>query len=211
MGRVCDYCFKKIILERMKSNGLLSLDEYFEIDCAHRHSNSNEQSEENVDVERFYGINRKWRRVIAHNYEKLDPFDDELKQLIKAGIPSVIRGHIWLQMVNLNGIKNESAETETKQDNESKEDIYALIEKDLQRTFPIHSCFKIEKNIDCLREILTKYAVRNPVIGYCQSMNFLGAICLLFLDNQTGFAMFAHILEKICCLFDEYFYHQTDI
>ena len=39
------------------------------------------------------------------------------------------------------------------------------------------------------------YSWHNPEIGYCQSMNFIAAVCLLYVDEPTAFAMLATIVE----------------
>jgi hypothetical protein len=39
--------------------------------------------------------------------------------------------------------------------------------------------------------------VRNPVIGYCQSMNIIAATLLLFLEEEDAFYLFVSIIEKI--------------
>jgi len=53
------------------------------------------------------------------------------------------------------------------------------IEKDLRRTFPGHTLFESEEGKSMLRRILLAYALRNPSVGYCQSMNVLAAFILL--------------------------------
>jgi hypothetical protein len=56
--------------------------------------------------------------------------------------------------------------------------------QDLHRTFPGHKLFEAsaagtESELICkMRRILVAYALRNPNVGYCQSMNFLtGLLC----------------------------------
>ncbi|KAM0720848.1 hypothetical protein Q7P37_003133 [Cladosporium fusiforme] len=82
------------------------------------------------------------------------------------------------------------------------------IERDLNRTFPDNAHFKPDpttaaeaqngvagnsgrKSVDpevpvvrALRRVLQAFAVHNPSIGYCQSLNFIAGLLLLFLDQN---------------------------
>ena len=71
------------------------------------------------------------------------------------------------------------------------------VEKDLHRTFPNNKHFENETGISSLRTILIAYGVRNPLVGYCQSMNFLAAFLLLNLDEDRAFWVLAAIIEDI--------------
>jgi len=46
----------------------------------------------------------------------------------------------------------------------------------VSRTFPTHSYFREEETQAALTRVLSAYAVWNPSLGYCQSMNFI-AVC----------------------------------
>ena len=48
-----------------------------------------------------------------------------------------------------------------------------------------------------LRRILVAYSWKNAGLGYCQSMNFIGAILLLFLDEEAVFWLLATIVEDL--------------
>ena len=85
------------------------------------------------------------------------------------------------------------------------------IEKDLRRTFPKHKtlstdvqqvrsrpaarsriCGRYIAADSCrpqgkLRNILTSYAKRNPRVGYVQSMNYIVALLLLFMEEDEAF------------------------
>lgn len=52
------------------------------------------------------------------------------------------------------------------------QDAVEQIDKDLHRTFPNHPAMD-EAGRAALRRVLTAYAAHNPVVGYCQGMNFL--------------------------------------
>lgn len=85
-----------------------------------------------------------------------------------------------------------------------------LIERDLNRTFPDNIRFKPDPVLSpdvmdngrgsnqtilmpetpllqSLRKVLQAFAVYNPRIGYCQSLNFLAGLLLLFMDEEKSF------------------------
>eukprot|EP00947_MAST-08B_sp_MAST-8B-sp1_P000965 g965.t1 len=71
------------------------------------------------------------------------------------------------------------------------------IEKDVARTFPGHETLDSVEGQAELRTLLQAYALHNPKIGYCQSMNFISGILLLFLELEKAFWVLAVIVEEI--------------
>lgn len=67
------------------------------------------------------------------------------------------------------------------------------IEKDIGRTFPSEKEFsRLE-----LKEILVAYSIRNPNVGYCQGLNFIVALLLLFgFKEEETFWIYVQIVEK---------------
>jgi hypothetical protein len=72
------------------------------------------------------------------------------------------------------------------------------IEKDLDRTFAHHAFFRSPAGLAALRATLAAYAARNPVVGYCQSLNFIAATLLLQSSGEptTAFFTLCGLLEK---------------
>ncbi|OLL26269.1 GTPase-activating protein gyp3 [Neolecta irregularis DAH-3] len=74
-----------------------------------------------------------------------------------------------------------------------------IIERDLHRTFPDCALFRppecrdsklIETPIiQALRRVLRAFAYYCPRVGYCQSINFITGILLLFMDEERAFWM----------------------
>ena len=72
------------------------------------------------------------------------------------------------------------------------------IEKDLTRTFE-GECTRVNSAVgkSWLKNILGAYSISNSSIGYCQSMNFLAACLLMYLDEEDAFWMLSVICEQL--------------
>ena len=73
-----------------------------------------------------------------------------------------------------------------------------LIELDLPRTCPKNERFNTDDAIgrEELRQILYSYALRNPKLGYLQSMNFIAAQLLIVTnDVETSFWIMTAVVE----------------
>ncbi|KAL4494636.1 hypothetical protein ABPG72_004538 [Tetrahymena utriculariae] len=71
------------------------------------------------------------------------------------------------------------------------------IEKDLQRTFPQLEMFQNEKHINSLRNLLQTVAKYDPIIGYVQGMNMIGASLLYHAEEYVSFWIIQIIFEKL--------------
>ncbi|GFN81357.1 TBC1 domain family member 2b [Plakobranchus ocellatus] len=130
----------------------------------------------------------------------------ELKTLLRLGVPREFREKIWKGCIDLH-IKSDRIKLgdnyyrdlqERAQVNKSNPAI-KQIELDLLRTLP-DNCFfqKIDSEGVCkLRRVLLCYSVHNPCIGYCQGINRIAAIALLFLREEDAFWCLVAIIDHI--------------
>jgi len=73
------------------------------------------------------------------------------------------------------------------------------IEKDVKRTFGSVRGLRVpqQEALQSLRNVLLAYAEHNPQVGYCQSMNFLAAVLLLVVDEESAFWCLTAIVERL--------------
>lgn len=145
---------------------------------------------------------------------RFPPKSDKVKRYVRKGIPHELRGPAWFWYAGGPGrlAKEprlywelvEQVENGKLSDNDREH-----IERDLNRTFPDNIRFKPDPTtmsdvqagagggkkrrsieepetpmVQSLRRLLQAFAVHNPNIGYCQSLNFIAGLLLLVLDQD---------------------------
>ena len=72
------------------------------------------------------------------------------------------------------------------------------INLDLSRTFPNHEFFQEDKvGFNSLRRILIAYSWRNPLVSYCQSLNYIVGLLILHFSEEEAFWVLVVLLEDI--------------
>ncbi|ETW46230.1 hypothetical protein PFMALIP_05705, partial [Plasmodium falciparum MaliPS096_E11] len=118
-------------------------------------------------IERRWQLYFTFKRDIKKSYY--------LKSLIRKGIPDKLRC--------LN------SELESK--------VLSQIDLDIIRTFPHNKNYRLNSpGLVQLKNVLRAFAVYKPKINYCQSMNFIAAITLIFLKEELAFWSIVQLIDS---------------
>ncbi|XP_046957071.1 TBC1 domain family member 2B isoform X1 [Lynx rufus] len=145
----------------------------------------------------------KWENYFASTMNREMACSPELKNLIRAGIPHEHRSKVWKWCVDLHTRKFKGStepgyfQTLLQKALEKQNPASKQIELDLLRTLPNnkHYSCPTSEGIQKLRNVLLAFSWRNPDIGYCQGLNRLVAVALLYLEQEDAFWCLVTIVE----------------
>lgn len=103
----------------------------------------------------------------------------------RKGCPPEHRREVWWSVLGCDARKQRSPEAyicyaQGKMNSKTAEEI----ERDLQRTFPNHRRFRVERGRAELRNVLRAFANHSPRVQYCQGLNFIAALMLAVFDDE---------------------------
>ncbi|ORZ12758.1 rab-GTPase-TBC domain-containing protein [Absidia repens] len=167
----------------------------------------------------------RWQQLLDENESKLPDRCAQVKRYIRKGVPSHLRGRVWFHYSGAEAKMDANPGVYEKflkraQEMGDENEFADLIERDLHRTFPDNIQFSkaaaastqtTNTNsdgssptetpkppaIDVLRRVLSAFSVYCPSVGYCQSLNYLVGMLLLFLKEEETFWCLATIAQTI--------------
>uniref|UniRef100_A0A3Q3QH16 Rab-GAP TBC domain-containing protein n=1 Tax=Monopterus albus TaxID=43700 RepID=A0A3Q3QH16_MONAL len=154
-----------------------------------------------TDQEVSVGV--KWENYLASTMNRDLVRSPELKALIRCGVPHEHRSQVWRWCISFHvkkfreNLPTDYYETLLNVAREKPNPASKQIELDLLRTLPNnkHYASPSAAGIQKLRNVLVAFSWRNPDIGYCQGLNRLAAIALLYLDQEDAFWSLIAIVE----------------
>lgn len=127
-----------------------------------------------------------WDEILMEwDHENLDKRPKNLANLVRCGIPDILRGTIWQKLAN---VENKADMADSYRILITKEtSCENVIQRDINRTFPAHRYFKDTGGMgqDSLYKVSKAYAVYDTEVGYCQGLSFIAASLLLHVSSEV--------------------------
>uniref|UniRef100_A0A6B2L074 Rab-GAP TBC domain-containing protein n=1 Tax=Arcella intermedia TaxID=1963864 RepID=A0A6B2L074_9EUKA len=140
--------------------------------------------------EKFFSV-RKFGRILIR--------DKKLVEFVHQGVPDSKRGVLWQVLSGSSNSQMLKEQNYYENLLESHRNLPSLaaedIDKDVKRSFPQHPYFKSPVGLTKLRNVLLAYSWHNESVGYCQSMNIITALLLLYMDEVEAFFLLSSICE----------------
>ena len=127
---------------------------------------------------------------------------EDTSKLIRKGIPNKWRSFVWMTFSGAMFDQQRNPGYYTTLANNALQ-VKSLagdqIEKDLHRSLPEHPAFQADSKvgIEALRRVLSAYAAHNPQIGYCQPMNIISSVLLIYNSEEEAFWLLVAICERL--------------
>ncbi|KAG2487815.1 hypothetical protein HYH03_013659 [Edaphochlamys debaryana] len=134
---------------------------------------------------------------------KLPTSASKVKRLVRSGIPPRCRAWVWPIISGSVELKAEKGGPNyypnlLKASSMSK--FAEQVELDLPRSFPGHPYLAAPEGQAAMRRILLAFSIHNPVVGYCQGLNYIAGLVLLAVnkDQEATFWILVALVERIC-------------
>jgi hypothetical protein len=121
-------------------------------------------------------------------------------KLVRVGLPNMLRGELW-EICSGSIYKRFENEGYYEKLHQTNADIKSLsieeIEKDLNRSLPEYAGYQTGEGINALRRVLKAYSFHEPEIGYCQAMNIVVSVLLIYMSEEQAFWLLTVLTEKM--------------
>ncbi|XP_055625548.1 TBC1 domain family member 9 [Toxorhynchites rutilus septentrionalis] len=124
----------------------------------------------------------------------------ETINLVIDGIPDQLRREVWMIFsgaVHMKLMHPGLYMDLVQRAKDQQTSTFEEIERDLHRSLPEHPAFQTDIGILALRRVLQAYALRNPEIGYCQAMNIVSSVFLIYCDEEDAFWILSCLCESL--------------
>eukprot|EP01087_Luapelamoeba_hula_P012829 TRINITY_DN3623_c0_g1_i1.p1 TRINITY_DN3623_c0_g1~~TRINITY_DN3623_c0_g1_i1.p1 ORF type:complete len:1456 (+),score=244.72 TRINITY_DN3623_c0_g1_i1:196-4563(+) len=124
---------------------------------------------------------------------------ERMGALILDGISDDLRGPVWQTLLgSIYHLRETSEEYHQILSERKGQQSTATIDikKDIHRSLH-HPYFEMDEGRNALQRVLIAYSWRNPQVGYCQSMNILTALLLLFMTEEEAYSALGRICEEL--------------
>ncbi|KAI0834366.1 RabGAP/TBC [Hypoxylon sp. FL0890] len=162
--------------------------------------------------------------LMTDNPNRFPPRSSKTKRFVRKGIPPDWRGAAWFYYAGGPAVVAKHAGMYDSLLKQKAKDVdVEAIERDLHRTFPDNVKFRSSQSpnasgdssqqtpkeddsgrtlsekpmIASLRRVLHAFAIYNPKIGYCQSLNFLAGLLLLFVETEEQAFWLLNIITRV--------------
>ncbi|XP_017341585.2 TBC1 domain family member 2A isoform X1 [Ictalurus punctatus] len=133
----------------------------------------------------------RWTQFLGGRSPDVLSLSEELKTLVRAGIPRQYRSCMWRWMVRLrtNTLRQGHPDLFQQLCEKSRATPHSAarqIQLDLHRTLTTNQSFSSPSSpmLQKLQRVLLAFSWQNPAVGYCQGLNRLAAIALLVLQSE---------------------------
>ena len=146
-----------------------------------------------------------WEQLCQDNPHRF-PRSEATQRLVRRGVPAHMRAEVWRRCVDACNHPHFDtppsgyySQLLSRSDQGVEAAVCKQIDKDLHRTFGSVQGVRVpqQEALSSLRNVLMAYAVHNPEVGYCQSMNFIAAVLLLIVDEELAFWCLSAVVERM--------------
>ncbi|KAI9276726.1 rab-GTPase-TBC domain-containing protein [Phascolomyces articulosus] len=164
----------------------------------------------------------KWQQLLEEYEPKLPERSSKVKRYVRKGIPAHLRGRVWFHYSGAEAKMDSNPGVYAKFLGKAEEmgdqnEFADIIARDLHRTFPDNIQFRspsasmtdpqqqqqqrqqeeLPAIISALQRVLSAFSVYSPSIGYCQSLNYIVGMLLLFMNEEEAFWTLVAIVQNI--------------